>query len=81
MAAAVRAGSVTDRAVAVDVQRAEIDQLVKAILRRQGRPEPFNPILDVFRRHTRERSQVNADHLDVVPFLKIADDAIPATLF
>src|ERR1700760_1942749 len=63
------------------MQRAEVDQPMEAILRRQGRSEPFDPVLDVFWRHTRERSQVDADHLDVVPLIGITDDAVPAALF
>jgi hypothetical protein len=47
--------SVTDRPVPVDVQWAEIDQLMEAVSRRQGRSEPFDPVLDVLWRHTGER--------------------------
>ncbi len=64
----------------VDVQWAEIDQLIEAVLRRQGRPEPFDPVLDVLWGQTGERSQVEADDLEVVPLVGVTDDAVPAAM-
>ncbi len=72
--------SVTDGPVPVDVQWVEIDQPAEAVRRRQGRREPFDPVLDVLWRQTDERSQVDADHPNVVPLIGITDDTVPAAM-
>ena len=72
--------SATDGSVPINVQWVEIDQPAEAVGRRQGRPEPFDPDLDVLWRQTGERSQVNADDPEVVPLVRVTDDAVPAAM-
>jgi hypothetical protein len=72
--------SVADGPVPVNVQWVAIDQPAEAVRRRQGRPEPLDPVLDVLRRQTGERSQIDADDPDVVPLVRVTDDAVPAAM-
>jgi hypothetical protein len=72
--------SVTDGPVPVNVQWVAIDQPAEAVGRRQGRREPFDPVLDVLGGQTGKRSQVNADDPEVVPLVRVTDDAVPAAM-
>jgi hypothetical protein len=72
--------SIADGPVPVNVQWVEIDQPAETVGRRQGRREPFDSILDVLWRQTREGSEVNADGPEVVPLVRVTDDAVPAAM-
>jgi hypothetical protein len=72
--------SVTDGPVPVNVQWVAIDQPAEAVGRRQGRREPLDPVLDVLRRQSGERSQVDADDPEVVPLVGVTGDAVPAAM-
>src|ERR1700759_5670170 len=62
------------------MQWAEIDQVMEAVFRRQRRSEPLDPVLDVLRRQTDERPQVEPDDTEVVPLVGVTSDAIPAAM-
>ena len=75
-----RCGLAAHRPAPVYVQRVGVQQRAEAIRLLQSRRESLDAPLDVFRCQVGRWAEIDPEHLDEVPLLPIADDALPEVL-